>query len=399
MNRILKTFLVIAATMASTAWAQGKPENTQQVMNEVFNSFVKLIPYMNNEMKFQDPKSSEVIIANLNNISNAFKNSEHIRTFKTPGFQPSYDVVKDHLEHTIDAFNTNNKLFARTRLKATASLCISCHTQMSGGKRGFIRSVNTVGRGSFDNDFEYAEFLYVTRNFNKAVRYYDRAIQKRIETNEELKKINKKVSLEDSEGYLDRSINQSLKRILTTYTKVFFRPDKAISLLSKYDDNSKLSKMIREDIKDWMKQLKTWKSTKRVYSLNSDQDMRIFINKHLAPLVSEDGSVEDGTQDVTLLVASGFLTKYLGLRPKSKHVPEILYWLSIADRNLDFNFFFSLSDVYLKECITRYPKNKFAPKCYKEYEQNVIFGYSGSGGTSIPDEEKKELKRLKDLLP
>jgi len=383
----------------SNSYADNKPANTAEVMNEVFNSFVKLIPYMNNEMKFQDPNSSGVIISNLNNISNAFKNSEHIKTFKTPGFQPSYDVVKEHVQHTIDAFNTNNKLFARTRLKATASLCISCHTQLSGGKRGFISSVNAVGRGSFDNDFEYAEFLYVTRNFNKSIRYFDRAIAKRIKTNEELQKINKKVGPSGAEGYLDRSINQSLRRILTTYTKVYFRPDKAISILSKYESNPKISKMVRQDVKEWISQLKTWKNSKKVYSLNKESDLRNFIKSHLSPIIKEDRSVEDGSHDVTLLVASGFLTKFLGQRPNSKLVPEILYWLSIADRNLNFNFFYSLSDIYLKECITKHSKSKFAPKCYKEYEQNVIFGYSGSGGTSIPEEEKKELKRLKEFLP
>ena len=136
MKKILCASLLLILTTSSMA--QTKPQNTKQVMNEVLNSFVKLIPYMNNEMKFQDPNSSGIIISNLTNISNAFKNSEHIKTFQTPGFQPSYDVVKDHLQHTIEAFNTNNKLFARTRLKATASLCISCHTQLSGGKRGFI---------------------------------------------------------------------------------------------------------------------------------------------------------------------------------------------------------------------------------------------------------------------
>ncbi len=397
MKKILCALVLI--TLVSSSWAQTKPKNTKQVMNEVFNSFVKLIPYMNNEMKFQDPKSSGVIISNLTNISNAFKNSEHIKTFKTPGFQPSYEVVKDHLQHTIDAFNTNNKLFARTRLKATASLCISCHTQLSGGKRGFITSVNAVGRGNFDNDFEYAEFLFVTRNFNKSIRYFDRAITKRMEKNEELKKINDKVGASGAEGYLDRSIGQSLNRILTTYTKVYFRPDKAITSLSKYENDPKISKMIREDVKDWIKQLKVWKNSKTVYSLNKESDLRSFINTYLSPLVGNDKTVEDGSQDVTLLVASGFLTKYLAQRPNSKLVPEILYWLSIADRSLNFNFFYSLSDVYLKECITRYPKSEFAPKCFKEYEQNVIFGYSGSGGTSIPEEEKKELERLKKFLP
>ena len=101
---------------------------------------------------------------------------------------------------------------------------------------------------------------------------------------------------------------------------------------------------------------------------------------------------------MTLLVSSGVLSKYLNDNPKSKLVPEILYWLSIAERRLSNTYFFSLSDLYLKDCVRLYPKSKYAKKCYQEYADNIEFGYSGSSGTDIPVEEKQELEQLKKYL-
>ena len=105
-----------------------------------------------------------------------------------------------------------------------------------------------------------------------------------------------------------------------------------------------------------------------------------------------------GKNDVTLLVASGVLSHYLNDKPQSKLAPQILFWLGVADKQLGSTYLFSLGDLYLKECIQQYPKSTFAKKCYREYEDNLIFGYSGSSGTDIPEDEKKELARLKALI-
>jgi hypothetical protein len=106
----------------------------------------------------------------------------------------------------------------------------------------------------------------------------------------------------------------------------------------------------------------------------------------------------NGESDITLLVASGVLSKYITDNPLSPQAPEILYWLSLAERRLSSTYFFSLSDLYLKDCITLYPKSPYAKKCYQEYEDNITFGFSGSKGTDIPIEEKQELDRLKRAL-
>ncbi|MDO9181111.1 MAG: hypothetical protein Q7U04_01820, partial [Bacteriovorax sp.] len=61
-------------------------------------------------------------------------------------------------------------------------------------------------------------------------------------------------------------------------------------------------------------------------------------------------------------------------------------------------YFFSLGDLYLKDCIRKYPASPYAKKCYQEYSDSIEAGYSGSSGTDIPASERRELLKLKSLL-
>ena len=53
--------------------------------------------------------------------------------------------------------------------------------------------------------------------------------------------------------------------------------------------------------------------------------------------------------------------------------------------------------MYYEACIRNAPHTEVSGKCYKKYEANVNFGYTGSGGTSIPEDLQTLLKELKKL--
>jgi hypothetical protein len=124
-------FCLCLAANSFAAKEKGKTyHTTKEAMNDIFQAFINLLPYSASEMKFKDPKAEGYILKNLLKINFAFKNAKHLKTMKVDGFKPSYNVVQEHLNHTVEAFQSKNKLFARTRLKATTHLCISCHTQL-----------------------------------------------------------------------------------------------------------------------------------------------------------------------------------------------------------------------------------------------------------------------------
>ena len=389
-------FLILTIFFTNFVQALDLPKEqaeTKIAMNQIYDSFVKIIPYVYSDKLIFDqiPKNnSDELIKNLEDIKKVFKDAKHLKMLKAPGFKPSLDTMSIHIQETIDSLQARNKIFAHARLKAMTALCITCHTQLSHtvSKNAFGPNHGILPRTSFDSDFAYANYLYLMRSFPEAIKYYELTIEKSLEVNGQ-----NSSGTTDEELALKTDLSNSFKRVLSVYTKINFEPLKAINFIKKYSNNKNVGKANKTEIEIWLKSLDQWQKFNNKKVIVSD-----FINTYLKNLESAKEHINTGLDDITLLVASGVLSKSLYENPKSDVTPEILYWLSIAERRLSTTYFFSLSDIYLKECVTQYPKTSYAKKCYQEYEDNIIFGYSGSSGTDIPPDEKRELDRLKLLL-
>lgn len=380
-----KTLLVFSLLLISlpTAFSADTKTEAKAIMDGVYDSFVKVVPYVySDEKKMEglstDADSKQRLIKNLTDISEFFKSARHVEYFQRPGFRPSLETINHHLSDTINAVKGNNFNFAQKRLKALTALCISCHSQLSetAAENTFGNAIKKVKRENFESDFAYGNYLFLVRRFSESEKFFDMTIEKSINDQTE------------------DQLYPSLRRMISINTKIELNPKKATAFINKYENNPKLPPLAKSTLVTWKKSLTKWNNfnTKKIKSIDG------FINKYLAPLESDKGKINGGDNDVTLLVASGVLSKYLNDHPKTKLAPEILYWLSIAERRLSNTFFFSLSDLYLKDCVKLYPKSKYARKCFNEYAENIEFGYSGSGGTDIPAEEKQELERLKSFL-
>lgn len=355
---------------------------TKAIMNGVYESFVKVIPYVYSDddtiavLKKDSAKKAE-LLKNLADISEYFKNARHVEYLQRPGFRPSLDTMNSHLRDTINSVQNDNYAFAQKRLTAVTSLCVSCHTQLSahGSKNAFGDAIAKSKREDFNSDYAYGNYLFLVRHFDESQKYLDLAIEK---------------AIKDSKS---SELFSSLRRIISIHTKISFNFIKAREFIDKYRKNLALPVLARTTLESWHNSLLKWEKFDPTKVKSIDQ----FIKEHLAPLEQLKEQMS-GDNDISLLIASGVLAKHLNDNPKSKNAPEILYWLSIADRRLSNTYFFTLSDLYLKDCIKLYPESSFAKKCYTQYEEAIEFGYSGSGGTDIPPSEKSELARLRGLL-
>lgn len=393
----MKLFIIVFLILSSSGFADEKLNSTQAkaVMSNVYESFVKIIPYIYSDkssyesLKLQ--KNQEELIGNLNDISAYFKGAKHIAFFQKPGFRPSLETINSHLDETILSIQSHNLVFAQSRLKAVTALCVSCHTQISEvvASNAFGESISKEKRARFESDFAFANYLFLVRRFTEAINYFEMSINTNLTKTQSIGS-----SIISDDGANSQEIVSALRRVLSVYTKINFNPEKAIIFLKKYQSKKNLSKQTRESVSVWIKSLEKWKS----FDPHKMGLISEFIIKNLRPLELRKDKAYNEESDVTFLVSSGILSKYLVDNPKSELAPEILYWLSIAEKRLTNTYFFSLSDLYLKDCITRYSKSTYAKKCYQEYEDGIIFGYSGSGGTDIPTEEKLELERLKKAL-
>lgn len=360
-------------------------DSARALMDGVYASFLKVIPYTYSDesglsLLQKNPSHRENLIKDLTDISDFFKSAKHVEYFQRPGFRPSLDTINQHLVGTISAVKSNNIIFAQKRLKAMSAICISCHSQLSESAtaNNFGSAVLKAKRESFESDYNYGNYLFLIRHFSESQKYFEAAIEASLQKSAE-----------------NEELFSSLRRLMSIHTKIEFSQKTANLFIDKYLSDKRLSPIAKSILSTWKSSLKKWDKfdPKKISAIES------FIKKELAPLESaKSAAASAGENDITLLVASGVLSKHLNDYPKTKLAPEILYWLSIAERRLSNTYFFSLSDLYLKDCIQLYPKSHYAKKCYKEYAENIEFGYSGSSGTDIPADEKQELERLKKLV-
>jgi len=391
MKKVLTGFLMVGMILSMGAGKKNQ-QTAKKTMNSVFRGFLGLVPFMNSQMKFKDPANKEEIHTHLTTLKNAFENAKHVKTFEMPGFNPSFEQAKTHLKETLEAFEGGQPDFARVRLRATGQLCISCHTQLK-GNRGSFGPLNTLSRSDFSSDYEFAEFLFLIRNYRKAERYFEKEINEAFEKSRKLSKVSKVNSF----AYRGNKIERSLEKTLTIHTKVKYAPEKVLPIVQKYSRNKYIDSELKGKMEGWIASLKKWKRSDYKGRIKNANELRSFIDKNLSKYADSFSSF-DGRNDVDLLVASGALYQYLYKKPRSKDTPEVLFWLSKVDEHLNNSFLFSLSELYLKRCITDYGKTKWGPKCYRTYRDKISHGYTGSGGVFIPKDEVDELKRLKSFL-
>lgn len=389
---LIKAMLLCAFSVTAytpVIYAKEEPSQEAQakaVMGKVYDSYVKIIPYAySTKLKSKDfgnnKKEKAELLNNLNDLSQFFKNARHAEFFQRPGFKPSLETINNHLEETIISVESNNMIFAQKRLNVIGALCVSCHSQLpeSVSKNAFGNRIIKEKRDRFESDFAYANYLYLVRRFDDSKKYFESSI------NDNLNKPG---------GDSGPEIKASLEKLLAINTKIKFDFDQTNSFLTKWGKENRLSSSDKKRIQRWSADLIKWKG----FDPLAIKSMPEFISKNLSPLDMKKDLLFDGEDDISFMIASGILLNFLVENPNTELAPEILYWMSLAEKHMGQTYFFSLGDLYLKDCIKKYPASAYAKKCYQEYEDSITAGFTGSSGANIPAEEKKELSKLKSLL-
>jgi hypothetical protein len=256
---------------------------------------------------------------------------------------------------------------------------MSCHTQVPTASRTIKDFEKT---DLLQKPFDKAEFLFSTRAFDQAKVIYEDLI----------------THFPDNKVPPEQ-IETALERMITYFARIQRNPELGVKALEQYKTNDKLAPFLLADIAAWTKAFRQWKNEPTLDPATAtDAQVLTFAKKNLDPKVSGFVMTADNPQAANYLKVSGILYEYLQNKPESAATPEILYWLAICDKGLNNNFFYSLGDIYLRECIVKYPSSAVAKDCYDEYESETILSYSGSGGTHLPDDVKRELAHLKALI-
>lgn len=365
-------FALLLVLLIPLRYVQASP---QKEMNVAFQNLMELLPFLEDKEAFLSKANEKPIEKRLDAIGAAFAKAGHEKILKQDLFSPSYDLLKDDLRQVRRAFGTGKKDYARWEMNQITSLCLNCHSFLppshpsSFDTRGVL-----LNPKNFSNDYNLGMAQLLVRRYADAKDSFTRFIDAKF-----IKK--------DYEDLL-----MPFRKLLLIDTKIKKTPSNALKIVEHYLKRTDLPTDLRETLAEWKTGLLRWKDNE---SFKSDKEVKDFIDQKLVNLrKTNEGADQD---DIDLLMASGLLANYLFENPTSPLSADITFWIGWCEKVLARSDLMGAGDLYLKECVRRHPKAPIAKECLKEYRDSVQFGYTGSSGTHVPDEIKKELKALEDL--
>ena len=366
--------LVICLLSSNVAASDDKELN--KLMSHIGTDMVALYPIVVSPDLPTEKDKAQIQIKTAS-LLELFRQARPFFAEKSKTYKLSYSLILDYLENTQRAIDRNKWQSVTLRLSSLGEICTSCHTQDTK-----LRSLYAgTGREAFPDDLAYAEFNYFTRNYMQAERFYTRF-------------------LENAEKQDDVGILLVFQRLITMYAQIYNLPgdgaDKLQAFLLQLEGKGmKVGQLV--PLVFGMKTLQ--KSGLSKVDEVDFNDLKKYVRKYLGSLDGPMSSfVVRPEEEVERVWLRGLLFHYLNRQPKNDEIPQILFWLSVTDRSLDYNYFYSLADMYLKECVYSYKEHPIAEKCYQEYREYMLFSYTGSGGEFLPMEIEEELEILRGRL-
>ncbi len=344
------------------------------LMQEVMQQFMDLQPYAATEAKFLDPANSKEIQKRLDNLGQLSEKVLKKKATQNPAFRITGSALNRHFQEMRSSFQNGDRRYARWMLSATPYACASCHTQGKGDPVDlFTFSPNDVT----GNALEKADLLFATRNYVSAEKIYTQLIRKFPESTLKL---------------TPYELENVFKKKLTIHTRIFRNFKNAETSFLEDRKNLALPPELRAGIQEWVKQ---FQKLRRIdYQLAKDPIRVLTLAQRKLKDLTKSPLLLTSAKSVEALHIAGLLYTILHDHPQDELTPSLLFWLGMVDIALNNEFFFSLGSTYLRECADQFSNAPISPRCFEEYENQMIKLYSGSRGLNIPKDVRKDLEEL-----
>jgi hypothetical protein len=350
-----------------------------QIMTDVGKITVDIYPLIMAQRAYSKKEVDRIQDA-LTKLTKLFSESAPFMSEKSDGYQVSYEFISHYLDIVNITIQTRHIDYVRTQLYALGEICASCHTQDT-----VLRTLfSGTRREALPSDYAFAELNFMTREYDEAIKYYEKF----------LNSPGRKTEL---------NVIQPLQRIITIYTQVYNNPAEAIRVLEKYTNYDRHTPETLAELKNWISGLKVLEASKVEKSPpQTFADLQRYVGDYLGRYINTANDVasrkqSNAKQEVQRVWLRGQLYHYLNKRPKENEIPMLLYWLAVIDRSIAYNFYFSLADLYLKQCVLKYPRHAYAQRCFDEYEHYVEYNYV-QNGEKIPPGIQQELIQMRMAL-
>ncbi|MCB0343381.1 MAG: hypothetical protein KDD59_14170, partial [Bdellovibrionales bacterium] len=357
------------STPESASW----PEKMQGMSKSV----TSLLPYVYSRKEFHDPENEKALKSMIKDFSGAVHEVPAEAGKKIIGEDPiikySLDRLQDDVDRATKSFASGHKEYARSILRGTMSNCFSCHSRTQVGPEYVVS--DSVFKNRQIEATERADLYVATRQYQKALEALSKVL-------------NEPVSFYEDPYEHERA----LKKYLAISVRVKKDPTAAIATIDKFLTRKNVPYYLSEDARSWRKSLSDWAKEKTAPSNKL---------KKAESLIKEARQLQSlhsfQTGNIEYLRATSLLHEQLAETKDPAERSKIYSLLGKSYEILADLGFWNFPELYFEACIRETPKTNMAKSCYKDFEKNVIFGFSGSAGIFLPTEERNRLKQLKEL--
>jgi hypothetical protein len=377
MKKIMLTIglWILLISSSGNCAEQGGDMSLNQIMTDIGQIMLDVYPLVMAKRQFTE-QDTKRLRQSLDRLAKRFRQAQPYFNKRSDNYQVSYEFISRYLDVLQETLQSNEIDYARSYLYALGEICSSCHTQDSTLRTLF----GGATREDFDSDYAYAELNYMTREYDKAINYFDKY-------------------LHSSRQKTELDIIQPLQRIITIYIQVQNAPEKALDRLKQYTTLKHQTPATLSELNGWIEGLEMLVASGvgKVNTLSFDA-LKRYVKQYLGDPAKLSIRIQSTPQqEVGRIWLRGRLYRYLNRNPATREVPVLLYWLAVVDRSIAYNFYFSLADLYLRDCTLNYPQHPYAQKCYREYKNYVADIYQKQGDP-LPPGIAAELREMQQAL-
>jgi len=360
--------------LAVNSHADAEQARVKALMHSFLGELSKMNPYLASEAAFSSKEGRAAVGASLKVLSREVQEPP-VELKKSTGFRITFGLLADHITKTEKVFERGELEHARMSLNGMTNLCASCHTQTP-RVADFSNFLSTVKPG-VKPTFESSNFLFVTRRYDEALAGFDALVRGYPKS-----------------GLSEVQLPELYRRKLAIFARVRRDPKGAIQNFKEDLKNPLLPVNIKQSATEWIANFSLWKDEKQDPARLSNQELIDFVAKKIPPLLDRKMSAGD-PELMNLMRLSGLLYERLYLEKDPAITQQLLYYLAMCERSLAPLNWYSLNEIYLKECVVRFPKGPFSKKCFEAYRSGMAERYKGR---SLPEFVKGSIDALQDYL-
>lgn len=350
------------------ALAPGARE-TRVVMREIFSHLRAVVPALAVDDVLEDSGRRANVRAALEAIAERADELDEHGT----RFDPGRDAARRTLGidarravERIDAGQLGAARFFATRLTES---CIACHARLP--------SDDSPVSGEFFRADELrllplerqAELAIATRRYDDALEILETVLA--------------------DEDRIPAALLDPVVDYLTVSIRVKGEFERPAAVLKRFAERPDLWTQLRADVRAWTEDLHRYAKEPQIEGDVASARDQMDRGRLRVRYPTDRRALVD------YLVASRTLHRVVAASPTpTSELANAYYMLGIIESRIGRNHWITPAETYLETAIHIAPGTEIARAAYAMLEEELIVGYSGSGGTHLPPEERKRLDAL-----